>query len=280
VFEMNEENLFLDPNAIEFSQKLPGSNRDYVGKYNSLPTIFRLFSQDSLAGRELESFKKELAVMRKIQSSYVIHIYGLFKTPTNTFMIASEYCERGSLFQILQQPNTEINWELAINILSDIAQGLSYLHKSSVLHKSLSSNSIYVSQNWTSKVGKIGLSRLDTDRAQQSTLVKISSILIYASPEAFRGSFTSASDVYSFGIVAVELANYCSTRKYCQPYSDFGNLRFDFQIMISASKGLRPTLNEGTPKPLAELIQRCLNQNPEDRPTASECCDILALQKK
>lgn len=94
------------------------------------------------------------------------------------------------------------------------------------------------------------------------------------------------SDVFSMGIVLLEMIRRCTDGKYTIPwYSDFGVLpEADFVILMDVGKGLRPTLNgvplnapspNSVPIPLAQLYQDCVAQDKEDRPTSKQ---ILSRQ--
>ncbi len=78
--------------------------------------------------------------------------------------------------------------------------------------------------------------------------------------------YTFASDIYSFGIIMIEI----STGK--PPY---GNVPHDENLALAICNGLRPRVAKGTPKCYIDLVNRCLGANPENRPSANEVCDII-----
>src|SRR5436190_19533967 len=92
-------------------------------------------------------------------------------------------------------------------------------------------------------------------------------VLPYMSPEVLRGyQYTKASDIYSFGIIMNE---YLSEEI---PYNDIPH---DHILAIKICKGQRPNISEDTPKLLADLIMKCWDAKPENRPTAKELCKTL-----
>jgi hypothetical protein len=68
----------------------------------------------------------------------------------------------------------------------------------------------------------------------------------------------------------------CGCRgRYEQPFSEYKQLHYDFQILVQAASGLRPTLPEATPKPLVDLYKACTDAKPELRPSAAEVVERL-----
>jgi len=63
------------------------------------------------------------------------------------------------------------------------------------------------------------------------------------------------------GIVIWELVYRTLTGRYIQPYSEF-NLNYDFQIMVQAAEGLRPTIPKTAPKELKKLYEDCVFVRP------------------
>ena len=89
----------------------------------------------------------------------------------------------------------------------------------------------------------------------------------YIAPEVLdKKPYTFASDIYSFGIIMVEV----STGK--PPY---GNVPHDEKLALAICNGLRPRVAKGTPKCYIDLVNQCLDANPENRPSAKELSDII-----
>src|SRR5690349_13677147 len=86
-------------------------------------------------------------------------------------------------------------------------------------------------------------------------------------PEILRGNqYTKAADIYSFGIIMNELMSEEI------PYNDIPH---DHILVVKICKGLRPKISEDTPKLIANLIIKCWDAEPENRPTAKELRPIL-----
>jgi len=104
----------------------------------------------------------------------------------------------------------------------------------------------------------------------------------YCAPESYTGEkYTIKSDIYSMGIIFWELVNRVVKGKYEQPYSEYKNIQFDFQIIIQASKSdLRPTMPEGTPEMMANIIRLCIHKDRDQRPTCEKLAELAEACEK
>ena len=77
-------------------------------------------------------------------------------------MIVTEFVERGSLHEILHNPNETFEWPLRLKIAQQTAAGVLYLHSRSspIVHRDLKSENILLTANFTVKICDFGLARL------------------------------------------------------------------------------------------------------------------------
>jgi serine/threonine protein kinase len=174
-------------------------------------------------------------------------------------------------------------------------RGLEALHnwKPQIVHRDLKSRNILVEADWQTKLCDFGESRYTTVRlyldqpkllslinrchpptlqgTNLETLCKVRGTYAYIAPEVYFGqSFTPKSDVYAFGVILWEIANRCVKGSYESPFSEFKSLIYDFQIIVQASrKGLRPTVHKDVPAALSNMIRRCWDHEPSNRPDAT-----------
>ena len=92
-------------------------------------------------------------------------------------------------------------------------------------------------------------------------------VLPYMAPEILCGKkYTQKSDVYSLGVIMNEIISIVPP---------FNNEPHDYHLALDICRGKRPKIREETPEFLKELIQKCWDANPENRPTSGEVCDKL-----
>ena len=186
-----------------------------------------------------------------------------------------EFCGKGALYDVLNDMREDITWPIVFKIAIDTVKGLSCLHnwKPQIVHRDMKSLNLLVDDNWHVKVCDFGTSRFTSGAGVDlSTLGKLRGTYAYCAPEVYFGkSFTPKSDIYSFGVILWEIAFRCITGTYGQPFSEFKQIVFDFQIIIqSAKKDVRPTIPPNCPAAYTELINLCWHKDPDSRPTTAE----------
>src|SRR6266540_1265181 len=192
-----------------------------------------------------------------------IEFYGITKDPvTKEFIMIIEFADKGNLRDILSHNFSKILWYNKIGFLTDLAIFLKYLHDLNYCHKDLHSGNILRSKY--TAISDFGLSRPANEQKSDN---KIYGVLPYIAPEALNGEqYTKASDIYSFGVVMAE----SSSGK--PPFYD---KKHDISLSLAVCNGLRPEFEKGTPEFYKILAYRCMNANPDQRPSASELNDIF-----
>lgn len=269
-------NWEIEGSELEYTKKLGSgaSGKVYRGLYKNKEVAIKVLTAVD-AEDEMEEFRKEFLILTEVKSPHMVTFFGASIEPKLTMVM--EYCQRGSLYHVLNNKLTDFTWDMALNFCHEMALGMSELHgwNPAIVHRDLKSLNLLVTQDWKIKVCDFGLSRF-TGGNNLETFKKLCGTFAYCAPEIFNGgSFTDRSDVFSMGIVVWEIINRTMKGKYEQPYSEF-NLVYDFQIIVQASQGLRPSAPPNTPQPLLDLITICTDSDVSKRPTASEVVSKIA----
>src|SRR5437660_551071 len=133
------------------------------------------------------------------------------------------------------------------------------------IHHDLHSGNIFSYNIWQNLIGDLGLCQQVVDKKDNPN--KIYGVIPYLAPEVLsKKIYTKESDIYSFGMIMWEV----TTGK-----KPFHNRLHDQYLMIDILKGERPQITNDTPESYAELMKRCWDNNPENRPTAREIYDCL-----
>jgi len=168
-----------------------------------------------------------------------------------------EYMPRGSLFQLIHNPEVSLDWPVVQKIAVEICRGMAYLHGCNppLIHRDLKPHNLLVDETWRVKVCDFGLSRFWEAKRDMTAC----GTPAYAAPEVLRNSAYSVSaDVYSFALVLWELI----TRQPLYPGMP------PFQIIFTVgTQGTRPALPPTCDPALARVITDCWAEDPESRPS-------------
>jgi serine/threonine protein kinase len=174
------------------------------------------------------------------------------------------YAQNGSLGDYITKNFKDLKWKDKIEILYRIISGLNNIHQEQLVHHDFHSGNILHFPLLPQKVmiADLGLS-VPTDQEPSSII----GVLPYISPEVLNGKpYTIASDIYSFGV----LMSVISTGQ--QP---FYNIAHDRDLAFKICEGVRPDFSINTPKFYIELAYKCMDADPDNRPTAEEIYEII-----
>jgi serine/threonine protein kinase len=185
-------------------------------------------------------------------------------------MMVLHYAESGSLRNYLDTSKSYIyskNWKEKIYDLFDIACGLNQIHSSELIHRDLHIGNILKLRDGIPQATYITDMGLCKPADYDNTKKSIYGVLPYVAPEILRGqNYTFFSDIYSFGIIMYEVFS------GLPPYYDVSH---NENLAIKICHGLRPRFNIKIPQLIVNLIKRCLDANPLNRPAAFELSEIL-----
>jgi serine/threonine protein kinase len=242
----------------------------YVGKYWEQEVAIKLIDR-SLTESERREFLREVQIMYRLRSDFVLPIYAVCDEPDRT-CIVTKHMAQGTLRQVLDnQPN--LTPKQRHRLALDVALGLYYLHSQDILHRNLNSNTIWVDATNRACLAEFGLSKNTTGNV--STLEKCTEeMLQWMPPEVVMGTvdwhgYSSQSDVYSFGIVLWEIL----TGKI--PFAGKSHA----QLIRSLIDKKRETLSPELPAIYRELIQACWQEHPFDRPSLDKVIHDLQVYR-
>ena len=155
-----------------------------------------------------------------------------------------------------------------IKILKNIAEGLKEIHSKGLIHQDIHSGNILNTDFDRIKITDLGLSKF-VDQISNSQVKKVYGNLPYISPEVLRGqNYTQKADIYAFGIIINEV--FTGERPFNNILSDKLNLIID---ICKSNKRLE--IHKNAPKSLINLLNKCWDAEPLNRPTADEIIQKL-----
>uniref|UniRef100_T1EI63 dual-specificity kinase n=1 Tax=Helobdella robusta TaxID=6412 RepID=T1EI63_HELRO len=151
---------------------------------------------------------KEVQLMNSLNHPNVIKLMGVC-VHNGQMHALTEFANGGCLEQLINNHSVEFQWIDRINIASDIARGLNYLHSKFIIHRDLTSKNILLkidpSQTITAIVGDLGLATKVKDLEKESSLSVVGSPY-WMAPECINGlPYNAKADVFSYGIVLCEM---------------------------------------------------------------------------
>ncbi|XP_026851315.2 ephrin type-B receptor 4a isoform X1 [Electrophorus electricus] len=192
--------------------RIPGKKENYV----AIKTL-----KGGYTDKQRRDFLSEASIMGQFQHPNIIHLEGII-TASCPVMIITEFMENGALDSFLRLNDGQFTPIQLVGMLRGIASGMKYLSEMSYVHRDLAARNILVNSNLVCKVSDFGLSRFLQENSSDPTYTSSLGGKIpirWTAPEAiaFR-KFTSASDVWSYGIVMWEVMSFGE-----RPYWDMSN---------------------------------------------------------
>ncbi|KAF5472071.1 hypothetical protein F2P56_008817 [Juglans regia] len=143
------------------------------------------------SGQGLEEFMNELVVISKLQHRNLVRLLG--------------GCVEDPVKQEL------LKWRKRFNIIEGIGRGLLYLHRDSrlrIIHRDLKASNILLDEELNPKISDFGLARIFGGDEDQANTKRVAGTYSYMSPEyAMEGRFSEKSDVFSFGVLLLEIVS-------------------------------------------------------------------------
>ncbi|KAM3684249.1 hypothetical protein ACJW31_11G029700 [Castanea mollissima] len=155
-------------------------------------------------------FVIEIAIISAVQHRNLVKLYGCC-VEANKRLLVYEYLENKSLDQALfGERSLNLNWSTRYAICLGVARGLAYLHEESrprIVHRDVKASNILLDFDLIPKISDFGLAKLyDDNKSHIST--GLAGTIGYLAPEyAMRGHLTEKTDVFAFGIVALEIVS-------------------------------------------------------------------------
>lgn len=232
------------------------------------------------------SFRAEISTLGKIRHRNIVKLYG-FCYHQNSNLLLYEYMSKGSLGEQLQrgEKNCLLDWNARYRIALGAAEGLCYLHhdcRPQIVHRDIKSNNILLDERFQAHVGDFGLAKL-IDLSYSKSMSAVAGSYGYIAPEyAYTMKVTEKCDIYSFGVVLLELI---TGKPPVQPLEQGGDLvnwvRRSIRNMIPTIEMFDARLDTNDKRTVHEmsLVLKialfCTSNSPASRPTMREVVAMI-----
>lgn len=243
-----------------------------------------------ISNKALDEFQAEIAILTKVRHRNLVSILG-YSIEGNERLLVYEHMSNGALSKHLFQWKVHdlepLSWKKRLNIALDVARGMEYLHtlaQQCYIHRDLKPANILLGDDFRAKVSDFGLLKSAPD-GNFSVATRLAGTFGYLAPEyAVTGKITTKADVFSFGVVLMELITGMTaiderrideeTRYLASWFCQIRKDEEKFRAAIDPALVLTEEILESI-SVIAELAGHCTSREPSQRPDMGHAVTVL-----
>lgn len=295
--------------VVIFHGDLPYTSKEIVRKvdlleethvigYGGFGTVYRLVMDDgsTFAVKRIDKssltfdqfFERELEVLGSIKHRNLVNLRGYCNSPSAKLLIY-DYLQNGSLEEVLHDRDSHVsalNWGARLKVALGAARGLAYLHHDCsprIIHRDVKSSNILLGEDLEPHVSDFGLAKLLEDNISHVSTM-IAGTFGYLAPEYLQsGRATEKTDVYSYGIVLLELIS--GKRPSDASFVEKGLNIVGWVISLRRDKNFPAILDPRCDDALMDSLEAmlyiatlCLSPMPDERPTMNRVVKMLEAE--
>nr|XP_020471784.1 mitogen-activated protein kinase kinase kinase MLT-like [Monopterus albus] len=241
------------------------------GSFGSVYRALWISQNKEVAVKKLLKIDKEAEILSVLSHKNIIQFYGAVLESPN-YGIVTEYASGGSLYDYLSsEQSEEMDMEQIMTWAIQIAKGIHYLHAEApvkVIHRDLKSRNVVMTADKVLKICDFGASKF----LSHTTHMTVVGTFPWMAPEVIQSLPVSETcDTYSYGVVLWEML----TREV--PFKGFEGLQVAWLVV---EKQERLTIPTSCPACFAELLRKCWQADPKERPQFKQVLVTLETMAK
>ncbi|TKR81878.1 hypothetical protein L596_015679 [Steinernema carpocapsae] len=211
-------------------------------------------------------FLQEVNLMKAlVQHTHIVRMLGVCQKPEADICLVLEFCKNGDLLNFvkkhrdlyLQGYTENFKFKDLLSICWQITDGMYFLNSKDLVHRDLAARNVFLTENMTAKIGDFGLCRLTDSSIYQTRGGKMP--VKWTALESLKDhEYTFKSDVWSFGVLLFEVFSFGEI-----PYANVPIQ--ELLAFLESGKRLKPP--KYAPDDVSEIMVRCWNEAPADRPS-------------
>ncbi|XP_002510965.2 MDIS1-interacting receptor like kinase 2 [Ricinus communis] len=230
----------------------------------------------------INSFSNEVAALAELRHRNIVKLHGFCSRGRHTILVY-EYIQKGSLGNMLSSEKgaQELDWEKRIKVVKGVAHALSYMHHDCIppiVHRDISCNNVLLNSELEAHVSDFGTAKfLKPDSSNRTT---IAGTCGYVAPElAYTAAVTEKCDVYSFGVLTLEVVIGKHPGELISYLHTSTNSCIYLEDVLDAR--LPPPSEQQLSDKLSCMITialSCIRAIPQSRPSMRDVCQLLEME--
>ncbi|XP_028764706.1 probable LRR receptor-like serine/threonine-protein kinase RFK1 [Neltuma alba] len=249
-------------------------------------TVIAVKQLSSMSRQGNREFLNEIGLISCLQHPNLVKLYGSC-IEGDQLLLVYEYMENNNLARALfgnENNRIQLDWPTRVRICIGIAKGLAFLHEESrlrIVHRDIKATNVLLDGNLNPKISDFGLAKLNEEEKTHIT-TRVAGTIGYMAPEyALWGHLTYKADVYSFGVLALEIVTGKSNNNYVPDNGAVCLLEWACQLQQSGKlmelvdERMGSMGDEREAEKVLKVALLCTNASPSLRPAMSEVINML-----